>query len=32
VTDPFGHTWSIGAKVRNVTEDELYQGAKSHLA
>lgn len=32
VQDPFGHTWSIGAKVRNVTEDELAAGSRAHFA
>jgi PhnB protein len=30
VTDPFGHTWSIGAKLRDVTEEELKVGAQAH--
>jgi PhnB protein len=29
ITDPFGHTWSIGAKLRNVTEEELREAAKA---
>jgi PhnB protein len=31
ITDPFGHTWSIGAKVRNVTEEEVKEAAKAHF-
>jgi PhnB protein len=31
ITDPFGHTWSIGAKVRTVSEQELQQAAKAHF-
>ncbi|MGI9074606.1 MAG: VOC family protein [Bryobacteraceae bacterium] len=29
ITDPFGHTCSIGAKLRNVTEEELREAAKA---
>jgi PhnB protein len=29
VTDPFGLTWSIGAKVREVTPEQLEQAAKA---
>lgn len=32
ITDPFGHTWSIGAKVRNVTEEEVREAAKAHFS
>jgi PhnB protein len=28
VIDPFGHTWSIGAPVRKVSEEELREAAK----
>jgi PhnB protein len=31
ITDPFGHTWSIGAKVRNVSEKEVQEAAKAHF-
>jgi PhnB protein len=31
ITDPFGHTWSIGAKVRNVSEKEVEEAAKAHF-
>src|SRR5882724_2051887 len=27
VKDPFGHTWSIGAKARTLTEEELQKAA-----
>jgi PhnB protein len=29
VIDPFGHTWSIGAPVRKVSEEELREAAKT---
>jgi len=29
IKDPFGHTWSIGASVRKLTEKEVEEGAKS---
>jgi PhnB protein len=29
VIDPFGHTWSIGAKVRELTEKEIQEAAKA---
>ena len=29
IKDPFGHIWSIGAKIRNMTEEELEAGAKA---
>ena len=32
IVDPFGHTWSIGAKVRNVSEQELEQAAKAQFS
>jgi PhnB protein len=31
ITDPFGHTWSIGAKVRNVSEKEVEEAARAHF-
>ena len=31
ITDPFGHTWSIGAKIREVSEAELQEAAKAHF-
>ena len=31
VTDPFGHTWSIGAPVRKLTEEEVTAAAKKHF-
>ena len=31
ITDPFGHTWSIGAKQRNMSEQEIEQAAKAHF-
>jgi PhnB protein len=31
VTDPFGHTWSIGARVRKLTEEEVREAAKAHF-
>ena len=32
ITDPFGHTWSIGAKVRQVSEEEVEAAAKAHFS
>jgi PhnB protein len=32
IVDPFGHTWSIGAKVRNVSEQEVEQAAKAQFS
>ena len=32
ITDPFGHTWSIGSPIKKVTEDELAAGAKEAFA
>jgi PhnB protein len=32
VTDPFGHTWSIGARVRKVSEAELQEAAKAQFS
>jgi PhnB protein len=32
ITDPFGHTWSIGAKVREVSETELKEAAKAQFS
>jgi PhnB protein len=32
VTDPFGHTWSIGARVRKVSEEELKEAAKAQFS
>jgi PhnB protein len=29
VKDPFGHTWSIGAKARTLTEEELQKAAQA---
>ncbi|MBV8071926.1 MAG: VOC family protein [Acidobacteriaceae bacterium] len=31
IKDPFGHTWSIGAKVRNVSEEELLAASREHF-
>ncbi|MBV8821124.1 MAG: VOC family protein [Acidobacteriaceae bacterium] len=31
VTDPFGHVWSIGARIRKVTEEEVQQAAKAQF-
>lgn len=28
-TDPFGHSWSVGQTVKQVTEEELIVGAKA---
>jgi PhnB protein len=30
VTDPFGHVWSIGTHVEDVSEDELRRRAEQH--
>jgi PhnB protein len=32
VTDPFGHTWSIGAKIREVSEQEIQEKAKAQFS
>jgi PhnB protein len=32
ITDPFGHTWSIGSKVRQVSEEELREAAKAQFS
>ncbi|MBV8863953.1 MAG: VOC family protein [Acidobacteriaceae bacterium] len=32
ITDPFGHTWSIGAKIREVTEEQVQEAAKAHFS
>lgn len=32
VADPFGHKWSIGARVRKVTEAELQEAAKAQFS
>ncbi|HEX4773298.1 MAG TPA: VOC family protein [Bryobacteraceae bacterium] len=29
IVDPFGHTWSIGAKIRNLSEAEIAEAAKA---
>ncbi len=31
VVDPFGHTWSIGAPVRKVSEEDVLEGARQHF-
>jgi PhnB protein len=31
IVDPFGHTWSIGARVRKVTEEEVREAAKAQF-
>ena len=31
IKDPFGHTWSIGAKVRNMTEEEVLAASREHF-
>lgn len=31
ILDPFGHTWSIGAPVRKVTEEELAEAARKQF-
>ena len=32
IKDPFGHTWSIGARVRKVSEEELKEAAKAQFS
>jgi PhnB protein len=32
ITDPFGHTWSIGAKIRQVSELEIQAAAKAQFS
>ncbi len=32
VTDPFGHTWSIGAPIRKVTEEGAQEAASAHFS
>ena len=32
VLDPFGHTWSIGATVRQVSEKDLAEAAKAQFS
>ena len=32
ITDPFGHTWSIGAKIREVSKAELQEAAKAQFS
>jgi PhnB protein len=32
IKDPFGHTWSIGARVRNVSEEEMAAAARGHFS
>lgn len=32
ITDPFGHTWSIGAKIRQVSELEIQEAAKAQFS
>jgi PhnB protein len=32
IVDPFGHTWSIGAQVRKLSEEEIRQAAKAQFA
>jgi PhnB protein len=32
IKDPFGHTWSIGARVRQVSEAEVQEAAKAHFS
>ena len=32
IKDPFGHTWSIGARVRKVSEEELEEAAKAQFS
>ena len=29
VVDPFGHTWSLGSKVKDVSKDELDKAAQA---
>lgn len=31
ITDPFGHTWSIGSPVKKMTEAEITEAAKKHF-
>ena len=31
VKDPFGHTWSIGARVRNVSKEDVAEASKAHF-
>ena len=32
IADPFGHKWSIGARVRKVTEAEVQEAAKAQFS
>jgi PhnB protein len=32
IKDPFGHTWSIGARVRKVSEAELQEAVKAQFS
>jgi PhnB protein len=32
ITDPFGHTWSIGARIRKITEAEIQEAAKAQFS
>ena len=29
ITDPFGHTWSIGAQVKKLTEEQIREASKA---
>ena len=31
ITDPFGLTWSIGAQVKKLSDDDIQQAAKAHF-
>lgn len=31
IMDPFGITWSIGAKVKQLSEEEIQEAAKAHF-
>ena len=31
ITDPFGLTWSIGAQVKKLSDEEIQQAAKAHF-
>lgn len=31
VKDPFGHTWSIGAPVKKLSDEEIVEAARSHF-
>jgi len=32
VTDPFGHSWSFATHIRDLTPEEIAEGAKAAFA